>query len=219
MSSGFPYVHFFSFLFLLLRKAHTHIFKLTKHFLLCLLDLSLLEKPTPISSMLFPVAMYRCKSWTIKKDEHRRTDAFELWCWIILFRVPWTAWRSNQSILREISPEYSLEGLMLTMKLQYFGHLIPLTCTLKNDCCCCSVAELCPTLCDPMDCSTPGLFVLHHLLVCSNSCLLSRWYHPTISSSVVPSASLPAFNLSQHEDLFQWVSSWNQVAKVLEFQL
>ena len=81
MSSGFPYVHFFSFLFLLLRKAHTHIFKLTKHFLLCLLDLSLLEKPTPISSMLFPVAMYRCKSWTIKKDEHRRTDAFELWCW------------------------------------------------------------------------------------------------------------------------------------------
>ena len=123
MSSGFPYVHFFSFLFLLLRKAHTHIFKLTKHFLLCLLDLSLLEKPTPISSMLFPVAMYRCKSWTIKKDEHRRTDAFELWCWRRL-RVSWTARRSNQSILKEINPGNSLEGMMLKLKLQYSGHLM-----------------------------------------------------------------------------------------------
>ena len=74
--------------------------------------------------MFFPVAMYGCKSWTIKKAECWRIDAFELWCWRRLLRVPWTARRSNQSILKEISPEYSLEGLMLKLKLQYFGHLM-----------------------------------------------------------------------------------------------
>ena len=75
-------------------------------------------------SMAFPVVMYECESWTIKKAEHPRTDAFELWCWRRLLRVPWTARRSNQSILKEISPEYSLEGLTLKLKLQYFGHLM-----------------------------------------------------------------------------------------------
>ena len=74
--------------------------------------------------MVFPVVMYGCESWTIKKAEHRRIDAFELWCWKRLLRVPWTARRSNQSILKEISPEYSLEELMLKLKLQYFGHQI-----------------------------------------------------------------------------------------------
>jgi len=74
--------------------------------------------------MVFPVVMYGCESWTIKKVEHRRIDAFELWCWRRLLRVPWTARRSNQSILREISPGCSLEGLMLKLKLQYFGHLM-----------------------------------------------------------------------------------------------
>jgi len=74
--------------------------------------------------MVFPVVMYGCESWTIKKAEHQRIDAFELWCWRRLLRVPWTARRSNQSILKEISPEYSLEGLMLKLKLQYFGHLM-----------------------------------------------------------------------------------------------
>ena len=74
--------------------------------------------------MVFPVVMYRCESWTIKKAECWRTDAFELWCWRRLLRVPWTARRSNQSILMEINPEYSLEGLMLMLKLQYFGHLM-----------------------------------------------------------------------------------------------
>ena len=74
--------------------------------------------------MVFPVVMYGCESWTIKKAEHRRIDAFELWCWRRLLRVPWTARKSNQSILKDISPEYSLEGLMLKLKLQYFGHLI-----------------------------------------------------------------------------------------------
>ena len=77
-----------------------------------------------IKAMVFPVVMYRCDSWTIKKAEHRRTDAFELWCWGRLLRVPGTARRSSQSILKEISPEYSLEGLMLKSKLQYFGHLM-----------------------------------------------------------------------------------------------
>ena len=74
--------------------------------------------------MVFPVVIYGCESWTIKKAELRKTDAFELWCWRRLFRVPWTARRSNQSILKEISPEYSLEGLMLKLKLQFFGHLM-----------------------------------------------------------------------------------------------
>ena len=74
--------------------------------------------------MVFPVVMYGCESWTVKKAECQRIDAFELWCWRRLLRVPWTARRSNQSILKEISPEYSLEGLMLKLKLQYFGHLM-----------------------------------------------------------------------------------------------
>ena len=80
-----------------------------------------------VKAMVFPVVMYGCESWTIKKAEHRRIDAFELWCWRRLLRVPWTARRSNQSILKEISPEYSLEGLMLKLKLQYFGHLMQRT--------------------------------------------------------------------------------------------
>ena len=74
--------------------------------------------------MVFPVVMYGCERWTVKKAEHRRIDAFEVWCWKRLLRVPWTARRSNQSILKEISPEFSLEGLMLKLKLQYFGHLM-----------------------------------------------------------------------------------------------
>ena len=74
--------------------------------------------------MGFPVVMYGCESWTIKRAEHQRTDAFEMWCWRRLLRVPWTARRSNQSVLKEINPEYSLEGVMLKLKLQYFGHLM-----------------------------------------------------------------------------------------------
>ena len=82
--------------------------------------------------MLFPVVMYGCEIWTIKKAECQRIDAFELWCWRRLFRVPWTARRSIQSILKEISPEYSLEGLMLKLKLQYFGHLMRRTNSLEK---------------------------------------------------------------------------------------
>ena len=77
-----------------------------------------------VKAMVFPVVMYGCESWTLKKAEHQRIDAFELWCWRRLLRVPWTARRSNQSVLKEISPEYTLEGLMLKLKLQYFGHLM-----------------------------------------------------------------------------------------------
>ena len=77
-----------------------------------------------VKAMVFPVVMYGCESWTIKKAERRSIDAFELWCWRRLLEVPWTERRSNQSILKEISPEYSLEGLMLKLKLQYFGHLM-----------------------------------------------------------------------------------------------
>ena len=87
-------------------------------------DITLSTKVRLVKVMVFPVVMYGCESLTIKKAEHRRIDAFELWCWRRLLRVPWTAKRSNQSILKEISPEYSLEGLMLKLKLQYFGHLM-----------------------------------------------------------------------------------------------
>ena len=87
-------------------------------------DITLPTKVHLVKAMVFPVVMYGCESWTIKKAEHRRIDAFELWCWGRLLRVPWTARRSNQSILKEISPGYSLEGLMLKLKLQYFGHLM-----------------------------------------------------------------------------------------------
>ena len=87
-------------------------------------DITLPTKVHLIKAMVFPVVMYGCESWTIKKAEHWRIDAFELWCWRRLLRVPWTARRSNQSILKEISPGCSLEGLMLKMKLQYFGHLM-----------------------------------------------------------------------------------------------
>ena len=86
-------------------------------------DIILSAKIHLVKVMVFPVVTYGCESWTIKKTEHRRIYAFELWCWRRLLRVPWTASRSNQSILREISPEYSLEGLMLKLKLQYFGCL------------------------------------------------------------------------------------------------
>ena len=87
-------------------------------------DITLPTKVCLVNAMVFPVVMYGCENWTVKKAEHRRIDAFELWCWRRLLRVPWTAGRSNQSILKEISPGCSLEGLMLKRKLQYFGHLM-----------------------------------------------------------------------------------------------
>ena len=87
-------------------------------------DIPLLTKVCIVKAMVFPGVTYGCESWTVKKAEHQRIDAFELWCWRRLLKVPWTARRLNQSILREINPEHSLEGLMLKLKLQYFGHLM-----------------------------------------------------------------------------------------------
>ena len=104
---------------LLGRKAMTNLESILKS-----RDITLPSKVHLVEAMVFPVVMYGCESWTIKKAEHWRIDAFELWCWRRLLRVPWTARRSNQSILKEISPEYSLEGLMLKLKCQYFGHLM-----------------------------------------------------------------------------------------------
>ena len=105
--------------FLLGRKAMTNLDSILKS-----RDITFPRKVHLVKAMIFPVVMYVCESWTIKKAEHRRIDAFELGCWRRLLRVPWTARRSNQSILKEISPECSLEGLMLKLKLQYFGHLM-----------------------------------------------------------------------------------------------
>ena len=139
-----------------------------------------------VKAMVFQVVVYRCESWTIKKAECWRIDAFELWCWRKLLRVPWTARRSNQSILKEISPEYSLEGLTLKLKLQYFDHLMQRTDYLEK------------TLTWEwqeggegddrgwhgwMTSPTPGVH--------PNPCPLSQWCHPTISSSVVPFSSRP----------------------------
>ena len=137
-------------------------------------DITLLTKVRLVKAMVFPVVMYLCESWTVKKAEHRRIDAFELWCWKRLLRVPWTARRSNQSILKEIDPGISLEGMMLKLKLQYFGHLMGRVDSLEK--------TLMPGgiggrrrrgqqrmrwldgITDSMDYSTPGLPVLHHLL-------------------------------------------------------
>ena len=113
--------------FLLGRKAMTNLSRILKS-----RDITLLIKVRLVKAMVFPVVMYGCVSWTIKKTEHQRIDAFELWCWRRLLRVPWTAKRSNQSILKEISPEYPLEGLMLKLKLQCFGHLMQRTDSLEK---------------------------------------------------------------------------------------
>ena len=104
---------------LLGRKAMTNLDSISKS-----RDITLPTKVCLVKAMVFPVVMYGCESWNIKKVEHQRIDAFELWCWRRVLRVRWPARRSNQSILKEISPEYSLEGLMLKLKLQYFGHFM-----------------------------------------------------------------------------------------------
>jgi len=109
------------------RKAMTNLDSILKS-----KDISSPRKVHLIKALVFPVVIYGCKSWTIKKAEHQRIDVFELWCWRRLLQVVWTAKRSNQSILKEISPEYSLEGLMLKLKLQYFGHLMQRTDSLEK---------------------------------------------------------------------------------------
>ena len=112
---------------LLGRKVMTNLDNILK-----IRDITLPTKVHLVKAMFFPVVMYGCENWAIKKAECQRIDAFELWCWRRLLRVPWTARRSNQPILKEISPEYSLEGLMLKLKLQYFGHLMQRTDSLEK---------------------------------------------------------------------------------------
>ena len=112
---------------LLARKVMTNLDSMLKS-----RDITLSTKVHLLKAMVFPVVMYGCESWTIKKAERRRIDAFELWCWRRLLRVPWTARRSNQPILKEINPEYSLGGLMLKLKLQYFGYLMQRTDSLEK---------------------------------------------------------------------------------------
>ena len=119
ISADGDYSHEIKRRLLLGRKAMTNLDSLLKS-----RDITLLTKISLVKAMVFPVVMYGCESWTVKKVESRRIDAFELWCWRRLLRVPCTIRRSNQSILKEISPEYSLEGLILKLKLQYFGHLM-----------------------------------------------------------------------------------------------
>ena len=109
------------------RKVLTNLDSLLKS-----IDITLLTKVHLVKAMVFPVVMYGCESWTIKKAEHQRIDAFELWHWRSLLRVPWTARRSKQLIIKEISPEYSLEGLMVKLKLQYCGHLMRRTDSLEK---------------------------------------------------------------------------------------
>ena len=109
------------------RKAMTNLGSILKS-----RDITLPTKVCLVIAMVFPVVMYGCESWTVKKAEHQRIDAFELWCWRRLLRVPWTARKSNQSILKEISPEYSLEGLMPKLKLQFFFHLMQRTDSLEK---------------------------------------------------------------------------------------
>ena len=143
-------------------------------------DITLSIKIHLVKAMVFPVVMYRRESWTINKGEHQKIDAFELWCWRRLLRVPWTARRSNQCILKEISPECSLEGLMLVQ----FS----------------SVAQSCPTLCEPMNHSTPGLPVHHQLLESTHVRCVGDAIQP---SHPLSSPSPPTLNLSQHQGLFK----------------
>ena len=162
-------------------------------------DITLPTKVHLVKAMVFPVVMYDRESWTIKKAERQRIDAFELWCWRRLLRVPWTARRSNQSILKEISPGCSLEGLML--KLQYFQFS--------------SVGQSCLTLCNSMNCSVLG-FSVHHQLP-----ELAQTHVHWVSDAIQPphplsSPSPPAFNLSQHQGfcnelalLIRWPKYWS----------
>ena len=185
-------------------------------------DITLSTKVHLVKAIVFPLVMYGCESWTIMKPECQRIDAFELWHWRRLLRVPWTARRSNQSILKEISPGCSLKGMMLKLKLQYFGHLMWRADSLEKTRMLGGIGgrrkrgqqrmRWLDGITDSMDVSLSELqeFTQTHV----------HWVGDAIQPShPLSSPSPPALNLFQHQGLFPWVSSSHQVAKVLEFQL
>ena len=166
-----------------------------------------------VKAMVFPVVMYGCESWTVKKAERQRIDAFELWCWRRLLRVPWTARRSNQSILKEISPGISLEGMMLKLKLWYFGYLMWRVDSLEKTHAGRDWGQ------EEKGTTEDEMAGWHHWVDGREF----EWT-PGVGDAIQPSHPLsspspPALNLSQHQGIFQWVSSSHQLAKVLEFQL
>ena len=180
--------------------------------------------------MVFPVVRYECKSWTVKKVECRRTDAFELWCWKRLLRVPWTAKKSKQSILKEINPEYSLEGLMLKLKLRYFGHLMRRANSLEKT----LMLGKTEGRRRGHDRGWGGWVASPTPRAYSNSCPSSRWCHPTISSAVIPFSSclqsFPASGSFQMSQLFTsggqsiGVSAWasvpsNEYSRLISFRM
>ena len=168
--------------------------------------ITLLIKFPLVKTIVFPVVMYGCESWTIKKVERWRIDVFELWCWRRLLRVLWTARRSNQSILKEIRPDYSLKGLMLKLKLQYFGQLMQRTDSLEK-------TLMMGNVQGGRRRGWQRMRWLDGITDSVDMMVMVSIQPPHPLSSPSP----PAFNLSQHQGLFKWVSSSShQVAKVLE---
>ena len=175
-------------------------------------DITLPTKVHLVKAMVFPVVMYGCESWSVKKAEHQRIDAFELWCWRRLLRVPWTARRSNQSILNEISPGCSLEGMMLKLKLQYFGHLLWRVDSLEKD------SNAGRDWGQEEKGTTEDEMAGWHHQFPEFTQTQVHWVRDAIQPSHPGSSpSPPAPNPSQHQSLFQWVNSSHEVAKVLEF--
>ena len=202
---------------LLGRKAVTNLDSILKS-----RDITLPTKVHVVKAMAFPVVTYGCESLTIKKAESWRIDAFELWCWRRLLRVPWTARRSNQSMLKEISSEYSLEGLMLKLKCQYFGHWMQRTDSLEKTLMLGKIEggrRRGQQRMRWLDGITHSVGMSFSKLPEFTQTHVHRVRDAIQPSHPLSSPSPPAPNPSQHQSLFQWVNSSHEVAKVLELQL